>query len=594
MVKIKNKPTLFYRQDNQKKIKIAAWKKRAQDYKILKSEISLGKDISDIRISKLKKNKYHASFLSTKKYSRQLNGGLITAKFNFSGLGEINKISDLGMIVPEYKHKKQRVLYIGGKKLSIAYSKNLKNWQISPQPIFQLREEILGRSSLKIGQIFNLRQGILVVCFRYQQPGDKENYSYQLVLFDKNQPDQEIWRKQVPIQGKITVKKLRTAFPFGLIKQADQLISYWNINNEKIYFLGQPFFKFKKSTPPSPFPYQEKLKKYPNNPILEPISENSWESKLVFNPAAFNEEDNVHLIYRAVGEDDVSVLGYASSKDGLEIDYRQSKPAYIPQKQFEVNPQAPQTSYTYTSPWGSGGCEDPKLTRIKNKVYMTYTAWNGIDPPGVALTSIRVNDLVKREWNWEEPIMISPPGEIHKNWALFPDKIKGKYAIIHSLSPKILVDYFDDLKFDSGRYINSYYSPSGRKNHWDNWLRGTGPPPIKTEDGWLLLYHAMDNRDPGRYKMGAMVLDHKDPTKINYRSNNPLLEPDEWYENQGFKSGVVYSCGAVVKNKHLLVYYGGADTVSCVAHIKLKKLLNGLKNQKQVELNPAAQLELTN
>ncbi len=215
---------------------------------------------------------------------------------------------------------------------------------------------------------------------------------------------------------------------------------------------------------------------------------------------------------------------------------------------------------------------------------MVYTAWNGINPPGVALTSISEKDFINQNWNWAEPIMISPPGEIHKNWTIFPEKINKKYAILHSLSPRILVDYVDNLEFKTGDYIRSFYSPSGRKNHWDNWMRGAGPPPIKTDDGWLVLYHAMDKYDPGRYKIGGMVLDHKDPTKILYRSDAPLLEPDMGYENEGFKSGVVYTCGAVIKKNRLLVYYGGADTVSCVAHTKLNQLLTDFKNQNQTQM----------
>ena len=94
---------------------------------------------------------------------------------------------------------------------------------------------------------------------------------------------------------------------------------------------------------------------------------------------------------------------------------------------------------------------------------------------------------------------------------------------------------------------------------------------MKTRLGWLLFYHAMDMHDPNRYKLGAMILDAEDPTKILYRSKVPVLEPDAYYENQGFKSGVVYSCGAVVKDDELFVYYGGADSVVCVAVANLER-----------------------
>ena len=107
-------------------------------------------------------------------------------------------------------------------------------------------------------------------------------------------------------------------------------------------------------------------------------------------------------------------------------------------------------------------------------------------------------------------------------------------------------------------------------------MRGVGPPPLKTKYGWLVLYHAMDRQDPDRYKIGAMLLDLNDPSKIIHRSSSPLLEPDATYENEGFKAGVVYTCGAVIIDDLLYVYYGGADTVICAAFIKLEQLLEQL------------------
>ena len=103
-----------------------------------------------------------------------------------------------------------------------------------------------------------------------------------------------------------------------------------------------------------------------------------------------------------------------------------------------------------------------------------------------------------------------------------------------------------------------------------------GPAPIKTKEGWLVFYHAMDHNNPDRYRMGALLLDLKDPTKILYRSKEPILEPEAFYENEGHKWGVIYSCGAVVKGEDLFIYYGGADMVTCVATANLKLFLKEL------------------
>lgn len=325
------------------------------------------------------------------------------------------------------------------------------------------------------------------------------------------------------------------------------------------------------------------LKKFAGNPIIEPSELHPWETKATFNPAALYARGRVHLIYRAIGDNDISVLGYASSTDGFVIDEKLAEPAFIPQNHLQRRRaasarQTPRVSLYSSGGGWHGGCEDPRLTLLDDVIYILYTAFDGWGSIRIALTSISLDDFTSKRWNWKKPVLISPPGEIHKNWVLFPEKINGKYAILHSISPDILVDYVDNLnEFDGSKYIDSSYRNGGlRKNRWDTWLRGTGPPPIKTSCGWLLMYHAIDERDPGRYKLGVMILDSNDPTKILYRSVQPILEPDKDYENNGFKAGVVYACGAVVLNNKLLIYYGGSDKVVCVASAHLDEFLEEL------------------
>ncbi len=123
----------------------------------------------------------------------------------------------------------------------------------------------------------------------------------------------------------------------------------------------------------------------------------------------------------------------------------------------------------------------------------------------------------------------------------------------------------------------------GRAEYWDTSMRGAGAPPIKTDRGWLLLYHAMDKRDPNRYKLGAMLLDLTDPTRILYRSPSPILEPEMPYENDG-KPGVVYASGTAVIEGILYVYYGGGDKHVCVAETNLRALLDWLTTYGKVEV----------
>lgn len=326
-----------------------------------------------------------------------------------------------------------------------------------------------------------------------------------------------------------------------------------------------------------------KLIRTPHNPIISP-SYYSWESRATFNPAAVESNGKIHLLYRAIGEDDRSVLGYASTFDGFRIAER---PTYAVYQRYQEKINYDEKNIGYISGGGwSGGCEDPRLSLIDDTLYMLYVAFDGWGSVRIALTSILFNDFKKKRWNWKKPVFISPPGQINKNWALFPEKINGKFAIIHSFYPEILVDYFDDINELNGKkFIKSNNTrPTDNNRTWDSWFRGIGPTPIKTKDGWLILYHAMDHRNPDRYRMGALLLDLKDPTKILHRSVSPILEPEEHYENNGHKWGVIYSCGAVVRGKELFVYYGGADKFVCVASIPLEELLSDLKSSKPVKL----------
>ncbi len=313
------------------------------------------------------------------------------------------------------------------------------------------------------------------------------------------------------------------------------------------------------------------LVKHDENPIILPNRENGWEAWQTFNPGAILLNDKIHFLYRAIGEDGISRLGYAVSSDGFHIDDRLSYPAYEHKIKDRVY-----TLYSYFSGGSWGGAEDPRIVRVDNEdtLYVMYTACdNGLR---VGLTSISVDDFLHNRWRWKPPVLVSPPGEIHKNWLIFPEKIHGKYAILHSIRPVIQIEYVDSLNFDDTAYIRSSYGGGPRTRCWDKWLRGAGAPPIKTREGWLLFYHAIDG-DWSKYKVGVMLLDLDDPTKILCRAKKPILEPTESYENNGYKSGVVYVSGAAVKNGNLFVYYGCADNYIGVAYANLDEFVEMLK-----------------
>lgn len=299
------------------------------------------------------------------------------------------------------------------------------------------------------------------------------------------------------------------------------------------------------------------------NPILKPIAEHPWESKAVFNPGVIDINGTVHILYRAMGPDNTSVLGYAATKNGVKITARDEAPAYVPREEFEKKQVEGAAS----------GCEDPRLTRIGNTIYMVYTAFNGRDPWRAALTSISVKDFVARRWDkWEKPQLMTPDPVQDKDAALMPEKIGGQYMILHRIDPLMCGDYLDTLDFKKSRLTRCIELMGPRPGMWDSKKIGIAGPPIRTPKGWLLIYHGVSKTST--YRLGAVLLDLKNPGVIISRSVDTIFEPLEDYERNGIVRNAVFSCGVVARGDTLLIYYGGADTVTGVAKISLKKLLN--------------------
>lgn len=296
--------------------------------------------------------------------------------------------------------------------------------------------------------------------------------------------------------------------------------------------------------------------------IIGPQKEHSWESKATFNPAALYLDDKVHLLYRAMSEDNTSVLGYASSKNGIDIDYRARGPVYVPQEPFEMK----------TQPGGNSGCEDPRLTLLKDRVYMCYTAYDGSNPPRVALTSISAHDFAAQKWNWAKPVLISPPHIDDKDACIFSEKIKGQYVIVHRSGDDIDLSFNENLDFDGKKWLEEYRWIGPRQGMWDSKRVGVAAPPIKTKKGWLILYHGIS--EDGVYRVGAVLADRGDVTRLIARTDEPIFESRYPFEKVGQVGNVVFPCGVVVIHETLFMYYGGADQVVGVATIPLQKLLD--------------------
>ncbi|MEO0083587.1 MAG: glycosidase [candidate division WOR-3 bacterium] len=302
-----------------------------------------------------------------------------------------------------------------------------------------------------------------------------------------------------------------------------------------------------------------KLKRYQHNPIIKPIKKHPWESKVTFNAAAISVGNKVHILYRARDKKMISRIGYAASDDGFHINERLPKPILEPELDIEAY-----------------GCEDPRITQIGDKIYLSYNAYGKNPKQGkhknlyyshtgvqVVLTSISVKDFLNKKWNWSKRCYLLP-GVDDKGAVIFPEKFNGKYLMYHRIPPHIWYAYSDDLI----HWYDHNILMMPQRNDWEFFKIGTGATPIKTEKGWLIIYHAASRQLV--YRLGFAFADLEDPTKIIYRSPTPILEPEKEFETQGNVANVVFSCGAVLLGDEVFVYYGGADTVICVATAKLK------------------------
>jgi predicted GH43/DUF377 family glycosyl hydrolase len=294
------------------------------------------------------------------------------------------------------------------------------------------------------------------------------------------------------------------------------------------------------------------MERFQGNPILEPVGAHDWESQGVFNAAVSRVDKRVHILYRAMGDDDISRLGYAASTDGYNVDERLPLPVFEPEIDAE-----------------SKGCEDPRFTLFGDKLVMVYTALGNRGCQmvyQVSLTSIDVRDLLAKRWIWSER-KLAFPGIRNKDAVLFPKKFGGKYVMFHRLEPDVCTAWSHDLKL----WHDLKFIMGPRPNYWDCMKVGAGGTPIELNEGWLLIYHGVDFDKI--YSLGVVLLEKNKPEEVLYRSEKPILTPTKDYERFGKVPNVVFSCGNVLMDGKVLVYYGGADMVLCVVTYDLAELL---------------------
>lgn len=228
----------------------------------------------------------------------------------------------------------------------------------------------------------------------------------------------------------------------------------------------------------------------------------------------------------------------------------------------------------YPPVFGSGfyesfGIEDCRVATMDDGYYLTFTE---VSPVAVGVGMMHTRDF--RHFTHEG--MIFPPH--NKDCALFEEKIDGRYYALHRpSSPELGGNYMwiaespDRIHWGRHKCV-----ATTRKGFFDSARLGAGASPIRTDEGWLEIYHGADSSN--RYCLGAMLLDLKDPSRVLARSSEPIMEPVAPYEQTGFFGNVVFTNGQIVDGDTVHIYYGASDEVICKADFSIKEILAMLKD----------------
>lgn len=288
-----------------------------------------------------------------------------------------------------------------------------------------------------------------------------------------------------------------------------------------------------------------KLTRVSTEPVLKPNPKNFWEAAAVFNGGAVYENGIYHYIYRATnigGHESfgeyINNFGYASSRDLIHWE-RNSEPILKNDVPQELR-----------------GPEDPRIVKIEDTFYMTYTGFGGRFPGDYRICLATSTDLI----HWDRHGVLLD--EENKNSAFFPQKFGDEYLFLHRRHPNIWLAKTRDLKiFTDHKIIMKTIN-----DDWQSVRIGIAGPPVRHPKGWLLFYHAVDKINA--YRLGVALLDYENPGIVLARQSRPVIEPELDWEINGFVPNVIFSCATVETEDEYAVIYAGADTVTGAATIK--------------------------
>lgn len=331
--------------------------------------------------------------------------------------------------------------------------------------------------------------------------------------------------------------------------------------------------------------------------ILEK-TELGFEDDGVFNPAVIKEGNFVHMFYRAVRTGNYSTIGYCRLEGPLKVVERYDKPVLFPQFDYEIQ-----------------GVEDPRIVKIDDTYYLSYCTHDDLNALGAVATSKDMKEWTKHGiitpmLTYDEfKALTEVNKEINekyyryygdyklrgfldkklflwdKNIVFFPRKINGKLVYMHRIRPGIQIvkiNSFEDLtKSFWEKYMldfknNIILDP---KYHHESSYLGGGAPPIETKDGWVVIYHGVEDAPKGYiYSACAALLNLEDPQKEISRLKVPLFSPENSWELEGVVNNVVFPTGTALFEDRLYIYYGAADAKIAVASLNFNDLVSELKN----------------
>ncbi len=264
---------------------------------------------------------------------------------------------------------------------------------------------------------------------------------------------------------------------------------------------------------------------------------------VITDPRGFSHKGTTYLT-------SLSHLRLASSEDGVHFRVEE-RPALVGEGELE-----------------SFGIEDCRVTEIEGQYLLTYTA--------VSDRGVGVGLMTTSDWkSFARHGMVLPPA--NKDCTIFPEKVGGDYVALHRPSGM----------FIGGHYIWMARSPNlthwgehvciarSRPGFWDSARVGAGAAPIRTPEGWLVIYHGANAEH--RYCLGALLLELENPTQVIARSKEPLMEPTAPYEKTGFFGEVVFTNGHIVRGDEITMYYGASDEVVCGATLSIPEILDSLR-----------------